>query len=316
MSVPILLVTGFLGAGKTTFINDLLQAEHGLRIAAIVNDFGSINIDAKLLENATDEVIGLKNGCICCSLQGDLLRTLKRVLADAGRPDLIVIEASGVADPRGIVDGLMDPVLWRSARLDSVVCLVDAEDVTADPRRRDDPLWRAQVAAADVVQLSKTVPLPPAQVATLTDGLAAMGKHRVFGADGSTGALAGLLGFAAAATGGAAGRRVEAGDRFVVLEWRSDGALPMVAFQELVQALSPALLRAKGFVAFREKPGRQFVFQLAGRRATLAPREPAGHGCELVLIGERGKLHVPAVRAALDALEDQGPRGGRLDSRE
>ena len=102
MSVPILLVTGFLGSGKTTLINDLLQDEHGMRIAAIVNDFGSINIDAALLESASDEVIGLKNGCICCSLQGDLLRTLKQGLTN-NAPDLIVIEASGVADPEGII---------------------------------------------------------------------------------------------------------------------------------------------------------------------------------------------------------------------
>ena len=101
MSVPVLLVTGFLGAGKTSFINQLLQADHGLRIAAIVNDFGSINIDAALLEGAADGVIGLKNGCICCSLQGDLLRTLKIVLNQNPGPDHIVIEASGVADPAG-----------------------------------------------------------------------------------------------------------------------------------------------------------------------------------------------------------------------
>lgn len=302
MTVPILLVTGFLGAGKTTFINDLLQADHGLRIAAIVNDFGSINIDAALLASATDAVIGLKNGCICCSLQGDLLRTLKQVLAAAPQPELIVIEASGVADPRGIVDALMDPVLWRAARLDGVVCLVDAEDVTANPGRLDDPLWRAQVAAADVVQLSKTTSLPADQLAALAGRLAAAGGQRVFGADGATGDLAALLGFAAAAPGRMAGPRLQAADRFAVLQWHSDGAVPMAAFQELIGALAPVLLRAKGFVAFREKPGRQFVFQLVGRRATLAPREPAGAGCELVLIGERGTLHVAAISAALDAM--------------
>ncbi|GHD62658.1 cobalamin biosynthesis protein CobW [Thalassobaculum fulvum] len=302
MSVPILLVTGFLGAGKTTFINGVLQADHGLRIAAIVNDFGSINIDARLLESATDEVIGLKNGCICCSLQGDLLRTLKRVMGEAERPELIVIEASGVADPKGIVDALMDPVLWRSARLDGVVCLVDAEDVTADPGRLDDPLWKAQVAAADVVQLSKTGALRADQVTALTDRLAALGRHRVLGADGSARDFAALLGFAAAPSPGDGRARVEAADRFEMLEWRSEGAVPMAGFQALIQALSPALLRAKGFVAFREKPGQQFVFQLVGRRATLAPADTAGQGCELVLIGERGKLHVPAIRAALDEL--------------
>ena len=128
MSVPILLVTGFLGSGKTTFINDLLHREHGKRIAAIVNDFGAINIDEALLESATDEVIGLKNGCICCTLQGDLLRTLKQVLVGAA-PDLIVIEASGVSDPQGIIDAVMDPVLWPAVLLDSVICVVDVPDM-------------------------------------------------------------------------------------------------------------------------------------------------------------------------------------------
>lgn len=302
MTVPILLVTGFLGAGKTTFINDVLQADHRLRIAAIVNDFGSINIDARLLEKATDAVIGLKNGCICCSLQGDLLRTLKQVMTGTDRPDLVVIEASGVADPRGVVDTLMDPVLRRAALLDSVVCLVDAEDVTANPGRTDDPLWRAQVAAADVVQLSRAAALRADQLAAVHERLAAAGKRRVFGADGSTRALTALMGFAAAAAGGATGTRVEAAGRFATLQWRSDGAVPMAGFQDLIQALSPALLRAKGFVAFREKPGRRFLFQLAGQRATLAPHETEGAGCELVLIGEREALHVPAVRAALDRL--------------
>ncbi|MDP5348027.1 MAG: GTP-binding protein, partial [Paracoccaceae bacterium] len=142
MSVPILLVTGFLGSGKTTFINDLLIGEHGKRIAAIVNDFGAINIDEALLQSATDKVIGLKNGCICCSLQGDLLRTLKQVLAGAA-PDLIVIEASGVADPQGIIDGLMDPILWPAVLLASVVCVVDAPDITLNAKRVADPLWLA-----------------------------------------------------------------------------------------------------------------------------------------------------------------------------
>ncbi len=129
-----------------------------------------------------------------------------------------------------------------------------------------------------------------------------MGKPRVFGTDGSARDIADLLGFAAAASEGADGARVQAAKRFAVLEWRSDGAVPMAGFQDLIGALSPALLRAKGFVAFREKPGRRFLFQLVGRRATLAPHDGPGSGCELVLIGERGRLHVPAVRQALDDL--------------
>src|SRR5258708_32936633 len=99
MPVPILLVTGFLGAGKTTIVNHILAHANGRRIAAVVNDFGAINIDAELIAGASDGVVSLTNGCICCSLEGDLLRTLAAILRRDPRPDHILIETSGLADP-------------------------------------------------------------------------------------------------------------------------------------------------------------------------------------------------------------------------
>src|SRR5678816_1849074 len=97
--VPILLVAGFLGVGKTTVVNHLLAHAQGRRIAAVVNDFGAINIDAELIAGASDGVVSLSNGCICCSLEGDLLRTLAALLRRDPRPEFIVIETSGIADP-------------------------------------------------------------------------------------------------------------------------------------------------------------------------------------------------------------------------
>src|SRR6202020_3011435 len=102
MSVPVVLVAGFLGAGKTTVVNHLLAHAEGKRIAAVVNDFGAINIDAELISGASDGVVSLSNGCICCSLEGDLLRTLATLLRRDPRPELSVIETSGVADPAQI----------------------------------------------------------------------------------------------------------------------------------------------------------------------------------------------------------------------
>src|SRR5712672_1356358 len=109
--VPILLVAGFLGAGKTTVVNHLLAHAEGRRIAAVVNDFGAINIDAELITGASEGIVSLTNGCICCSLQGDLLRTLGALLRRDPRPEFIVIETSGVADPSDIVRNLMDPLI-------------------------------------------------------------------------------------------------------------------------------------------------------------------------------------------------------------
>src|SRR6266852_4236541 len=150
--VQILLVAGFLGAGKTTVVNHLLAHAQGRRIAAVVNDFGAINIDAELITGASDGVVNLSNGCICCSLQGDLLRTLATLLRRDPRPEFIVIETSGVADPADIVRNLMDPVIWREAPLETVLCVVDA---TTRPAALNDALLSSQVRAADVVALSK-----------------------------------------------------------------------------------------------------------------------------------------------------------------
>src|SRR5271167_2114349 len=153
MSVPVVLVAGFLGAGKTTVVNYLLAHAGGRRIAAVVNDFGAINIDAELITDAAGGVVSLSNGCICCSLEGDLLRTLAALLRRDPRPELIVIETSGVADPADIVRNLMDPVIWKEAPLETVLCVVDS---TTPVAKLDDALLRSQLRAADVVALSKT----------------------------------------------------------------------------------------------------------------------------------------------------------------
>jgi Ni2+-binding GTPase involved in maturation of urease and hydrogenase len=151
--VPVLLVTGFLGAGKTTVVNHILAEAGGRRIAAVVNDFGAINIDAELIAGATDGVVNLANGCICCTLEGDLLRTLANLLRRQPRPEAIVIETSGVADPADIVRNLMDPVMLRDVPLETVLCVVDA---SASAEALADPLLRAQLRMADVVALTKT----------------------------------------------------------------------------------------------------------------------------------------------------------------
>ena len=147
-----MLVTGFLGSGKTTVVNYLLAHAEGRRIAAVVNDFGAINIDAELITGAADGVVSLSNGCICCSLESDLLRTLAVLLRRDPRPEIIVIETSGVADPTDVVRNLMDPVIWREAPLETVLCVVDA---TTPVAMLDDALLRSQIRASDVVALSK-----------------------------------------------------------------------------------------------------------------------------------------------------------------
>lgn len=303
MTTPVLLVTGFLGAGKTTVINALLRGDHGRRVAAIVNDFGAINIDAELLEGAADAVIGLKNGCICCSLQGDLLRTLRLVLAHDPPPERIVIEASGAADPRGIIEMVMDPVLWGAVGLDAVACVIDAQDLAAAPERMRDPLWLAQMRHADFALLAKTADTPPEAMARLR-ALLAVERKPVFDLD-AEGLPADLLlggGDVLPARTPPGPERVTA-DRFVTVEWQSDRPVSLAAFQSALSRIAPGLLRAKGYLALREQAGAVHLFQLVGRRATFTPARPAPteSRCRLVLIGERGGFDARAALAALTA---------------
>lgn len=297
MSVPVLLVTGFLGAGKTTFINSLLVGDHGLRIAAIVNDFGSINVDTVLLDDAAEGVIGLKNGCICCSLQGDLMRTLKMVLSRTPGPELIVIEASGVADPAGIIQALMDPVIWSEARLETVVGIVDTPDM---PLRKDDALWQAQLRGSDIVVLSKTADCAPQEVSAARHALAVQGKTHIFSTEDALPLGAMFI------EDNHRGIKVVPfalhDDRFIHLEWTHESELSLPAFQKTMSRLAGNLLRCKGFLEFGDGKGRM-LFQLVGNRAALSPAaSDQGVGCALVLIGERGTFDPAAARRDLDRL--------------
>lgn len=297
--VPVTIVGGALGAGKTTLINRLLGEQHGLRLAAIVNDFGSVNIDAELLGVGGREVLGLRNGCICCSLQGDLLRTLKTVLSHPSEPEGIVIEASGVADPRGIMNVLFDPVLRPVVRLDTVLTVVDAEEPAYD-----DPLWRVQIDAADILVVSKTGSDAGAVPEDLLDRLKGPGPAQIFASEGPEAFPAALLfnEIRGKRRPSRAGPLAAIDDsRFEHVEWLGTRPVRLADFQKMIELLAPALLRAKGFMAFQERPGERFLFQMVGRRASLEPCPGKGE-MRLVLIGRLPTFDPERVRALLDRL--------------
>ena len=152
--IPMVVVGGYLGAGKTTLLNRLLERADGLRVAVLVNDFGEINIDAALIRTRSSDVLQLENGCICCSIGGRLAEALAAVGARPDRPDLLVIEASGVSDPVRIAQvGMLDPAL----QLNAILVAVDAEGLDeqlCDPLVGD--MVRRQIASATALVLTKT----------------------------------------------------------------------------------------------------------------------------------------------------------------
>ncbi len=307
--VPILLVAGFLGAGKTTVMNHILAHASGRRIAAVVNDFGAINIDAELIAGASDGVVSLTNGCICCSLEGDLLRTLAGILRRNPLPDYILIETSGVADLADIVRNLMDPVIWKEAPLETVLCVVDATTPTA---KMDDALVRSQLRAADIVALSKTDLVEATRGGRIRDAVKAIRPAAVV-VDAPHGQVPAALLFPEDPARAPASRESRPGrptsDRFETLSWTSDRLVSLARLQVAIGKLAPKLARAKGLFEAAEQPGRQFVFQLAGGRATLAPAGSPAPGlprARIVFVAEIGALSSPEVSRAMDECAHPG----------
>jgi len=153
--IPVTVLTGYLGAGKTTLLNRILTENHGQRYAVIVNEFGEIGIDNDLLVESDEEIFEMNNGCICCTVRGDLIRTVQNLMKRRGAFDAIIVETTGVADPAPVAQTFfMDDDVRKAAKLDAVVAVVDARHVLQ--RLEDTAEAEDQIAFADVILLNKT----------------------------------------------------------------------------------------------------------------------------------------------------------------
>ncbi|WP_237153037.1 CobW family GTP-binding protein [Oryzibacter oryziterrae] len=161
--IPVTVLTGYLGAGKTTLLNRILTEDHGKRYAVIVNEFGEIGIDNDLIVDTDEEVFEMNNGCICCTVRGDLIRVVENLAKRRGSFDAILVETTGIADPVPVAQTFfMDEEVRKMSRLDAVVTLVDAKHFL--DRLGDAPEAEDQVAFADVVVLNKTDLVTPEEL--------------------------------------------------------------------------------------------------------------------------------------------------------
>jgi G3E family GTPase len=176
--IPVTVLTGYLGAGKTTLLNRLLTEEHGKRYAVIVNEFGEIGIDNELVVDADEEIFEMNNGCICCTVRGDLIRIIGNLVKRKGSFDAILIETTGLADPAPVAQTFfVDDEVRSVAKLDSIVTVVDAKNVMA---RLDDSHEAAeQIAFADTVLLNKADLVPADELAALEARLRAINPTAV-----------------------------------------------------------------------------------------------------------------------------------------
>ena len=153
--IPVTVLTGYLGSGKTTLLNRILSEDHGKRYAVIVNEFGEIGIDNDLIVESDEEIYEMNNGCVCCTVRGDLIRVVEGLMRRPGRFDAIVVETTGLADPAPVAQTFfMDEDVRSKTKLDAVVALVDAKHLPL--RLKDSSEAEDQIAFADVVVLNKT----------------------------------------------------------------------------------------------------------------------------------------------------------------
>jgi G3E family GTPase len=174
--IPVTVLTGYLGAGKTTLLNRILSEPHGKKYAVIVNEFGEIGIDNELIVNADEEVFEMNNGCICCTVRGDLVRIIDGLMRRKGKFDAIIVETTGLADPAPVAQTFfMDEAVGAKTKLDAVVTVADA--LWLKDRLKDAPEAKNQIAFADVILINKADLVSPADLDELEARIRAINPY-------------------------------------------------------------------------------------------------------------------------------------------
>jgi G3E family GTPase len=308
--VPVTLLTGFLGAGKTTLLNRILNGQHGLRVGVLVNDFGAINIDAELVAGVEENTINLTNGCVCCEIRDDLVNSLEQLLTRADGIDYVLLEASGVSDPEGIVMTFLDQKYEGLLRLDSITCIVDAEAVFT---HGDDAALTAlkirQIGFADMVVLNKVDLVGPEHIEVIKEWIGHhLNRIRIIEATRCDVPLEILLAVGRFHPAKVISQREnsgveehehhhehpDVGAMFQTWSYESDRPFSLEDLRQMVRRELPAsIYRCKGIIFAADSPDKRLALQAVGRRTEIF---------ELDGWGERTpKSQIVAIGAAIDA---------------
>lgn len=327
------VLAGCLGAGKTTLLNHLLASDHGLRIGVLVNDFGTVGIDASLVVGVEGETVQLAGGCICCSIRDDLMGALQSLLERPEPPQHVVIETSGVSDPKAVADTLELAARMGWAEIDAVIVVVDAERLP-QMRTRERILAGGQIAAADVIVLNKVDLVQPEALERIEARLCRQApRARIIRAEQARVPPELLLGVGAYDPMRLPKRDAidvhvhDAGDRegaahdhaahdhsitFSSLSFTTERPLSSRRLRRAIDRLPRSVVRAKGRVHLAGHPDRAAVLHVVGRRAELRLDAPWGSEpprTDIVLIAA-DEIDHEALRDRLSACEVDEREGG------
>jgi G3E family GTPase len=285
--LPVTVVTGFLGSGKTTLVNHILSNRAGVKAAVLVNELGEIGIDNDLIVAADGGMIELANGCICCSTNSDFIDGIVRILSRPETIDHLLVETTGVADPLPVAQTLLRPEFRDTLRLDAIVAVADAEHLSPD--HFDSTAARQQLRHADVILVNKCDRVGEQALGGVEARIRTLNAEaRMIRTTRSAAPLPMILDvelFDSASSDEDHHHHTHlADDGFVSLSFESDRPFSVTRFQAFLDERPPGLFRGKGFLHLAET-GERYVFHLVGGRFTLEKDRGSIGMNRLVLIG-------------------------------
>jgi G3E family GTPase len=315
--VPVTIVGGFLGSGKTTLLNHIINKVPSKRIAFLVNDFGAINIDAKLIVSVEGETVSLANGCVCCTIRDDLLVEVEKLLAREEVPEHIVIETSGVSKPVAVAETFFNPSVQSFAEVQSIIVVLDAE-LALDEAAEYHDLAMDHIRIADLVVINKTDLVNPKRLATLKRKVEAIAaRSRIWETsygevpldllfdDPVSLAFADLQNEPVAQTYHNEHHDEHHDNTFATWTYRSDAAWSFGALHRAVDKLPTDIYRAKGIVRLDLETDDYGIFNLTGKRSWLKLTEPESAeadpvATELVFIGKPNGITDDSIGALFE----------------